>query len=630
MALKMNIWPKVAVSLLLLIILLVSSIPEQGLVSGEMDSEDKTSWDYSVNFFAIKFFNLKSFLTKMVDGTLQYVGQCGNGMLDIHENCDDGNLINGDGCSSVCQCDGFAVVVQCPDICGDGIIIVTEECDDGNLIDHDGCSAECLIEELVCGNSIFEPLGSDGIAGTEDDEECDGGPFCNEDCTFIEPTRCFFCGADLTCIPYDVWEGSCPFGMYESLDICRMECGDKTPPEKSPVPPDERDITMCAEPNPLDLPEGTRFRDVEDGTRHISVCEELPSEDCLVGECSRHIICRPDGGITVNIIPCPKGPCVDGACLGDPTWHPACLDSDRGVNPRTPGGVWESGFGGEIRWEPDECSTVTSVYEQFCIDGMTRSQSGFDCVDFGGYCDGGACVPGEVTCSETDEDATGNGNNPFVPGVTTITSPTGSTGYGDTCSFDQADFVEQFCSGSSARSEGYDCNTDPEMCDAEECRCEHTIEGARCVPGELPIMTCHDDDLGEEDIFTASRAWLERSSDGATISMTDRCLSPTVVEEAVCAGDGYDRRSSPCPEGYLCFRGACVEGRACSRTEATDTTAGYVTDIAGLITPDICIDATHLEIYECGIESESTGLAVRRETIDCSATGEVCRDGLCV
>ena len=40
-------------------------------------------------------------------------GTCGNGVLDKFEQCDDGNLTNGDGCSSLCQMEGdhFPVVV---------------------------------------------------------------------------------------------------------------------------------------------------------------------------------------------------------------------------------------------------------------------------------------------------------------------------------------------------------------------------------------------------------------------------------------------------------------------------------------------------------------------------------------
>jgi len=71
-----------------------------------------------------------------------YVSICGNGLLETHEECDDGNLINGDGCSSECLIEEEAV-------CGNGILEPGEECDDGNLINGDGCSSLCTIEENI-------------------------------------------------------------------------------------------------------------------------------------------------------------------------------------------------------------------------------------------------------------------------------------------------------------------------------------------------------------------------------------------------------------------------------------------------------------------------------------------------
>ena len=63
---------------------------------------------------------------------------CGNGVLDPFEQCDDGNLLSGDGCSETCR----------REVCGDGIVQPNneEECDDGNLTSLDGCSSTCLIE----------------------------------------------------------------------------------------------------------------------------------------------------------------------------------------------------------------------------------------------------------------------------------------------------------------------------------------------------------------------------------------------------------------------------------------------------------------------------------------------------
>jgi len=66
---------------------------------------------------------------------LVYAGgpECGDGIVQEPEQCDDGNLINGDGCNMFCQ----------NEFCGDGIVQAPEQCDDGNLISGDGCSNLC-------------------------------------------------------------------------------------------------------------------------------------------------------------------------------------------------------------------------------------------------------------------------------------------------------------------------------------------------------------------------------------------------------------------------------------------------------------------------------------------------------
>ncbi len=65
---------------------------------------------------------------------------CGNGVMEGNEQCDDGNLVNGDGCSSTCQTESPS------ERCGDGIINGNEQCDDGNSNNGDGCSAACQDE----------------------------------------------------------------------------------------------------------------------------------------------------------------------------------------------------------------------------------------------------------------------------------------------------------------------------------------------------------------------------------------------------------------------------------------------------------------------------------------------------
>lgn len=65
---------------------------------------------------------------------------CGDGLVAENEACDDGNLINGDGCNDECLLE----------FCGNGVLDEGEACDDGNFQNNDGCSNECQIETGAC------------------------------------------------------------------------------------------------------------------------------------------------------------------------------------------------------------------------------------------------------------------------------------------------------------------------------------------------------------------------------------------------------------------------------------------------------------------------------------------------
>ncbi len=111
---------------------------------------------------------------------------CGDGMAEPPESCDDGNTKDGDGCSSSCTIEpGWRCRVpgrRCAPICGDSMIVGPETCDDGNTVGGDGCSAICLIEPTPydCGDGI--------VSGSEecDDGAANGDPRsgCNADCTY--------------------------------------------------------------------------------------------------------------------------------------------------------------------------------------------------------------------------------------------------------------------------------------------------------------------------------------------------------------------------------------------------------------------------------------------------------------
>ena len=75
------------------------------------------------------------------------VEKCGDGRNDGMRECDDGNLLDYDGCSSECtieegyECNngGAGMIDMCTERCGDGIFLGQFECDDGNNENGDGC-----------------------------------------------------------------------------------------------------------------------------------------------------------------------------------------------------------------------------------------------------------------------------------------------------------------------------------------------------------------------------------------------------------------------------------------------------------------------------------------------------------
>ncbi|HKY64485.1 MAG TPA: hypothetical protein VJR29_13835 [bacterium] len=102
------------------------------------------------------------------------VSICGNGILEAGEACDDGNLLDGDCCSSSCAaetgascedgdfcngvevCDAFGICAAGEElVCDDGNACTAEVCDPG-----EGCqyqSVVCPDDALSCTTAICEP-----------------------------------------------------------------------------------------------------------------------------------------------------------------------------------------------------------------------------------------------------------------------------------------------------------------------------------------------------------------------------------------------------------------------------------------------------------------------------------------
>jgi fibro-slime domain-containing protein len=159
---------------------------------------------------------------------------CGDGILDPDEACDDGNELDGDGCFAHCLAiePGFT----CPDPgaacqpfakCGDGLISGAETCDDNNRDGGDGCSSSCLLEPgFQCGSSATGSVCEATSCGdelVEGGEQCDAGEKnglilgngtgCTLACT-VEPTCRNAEGQTSACTPV------CGDGMIGSTEEC--------------------------------------------------------------------------------------------------------------------------------------------------------------------------------------------------------------------------------------------------------------------------------------------------------------------------------------------------------------------------------------------------------------------------
>ncbi len=89
-------------------------------------------------------------------------GDCGNGVLETGEQCDDGNTLSGDGCSASCRLE----------VCGNRILDPGEQCDDGNTVSGDGCSATCQ-REPRCGDGVVDnTVSGDGCSSSCRLEPC--------------------------------------------------------------------------------------------------------------------------------------------------------------------------------------------------------------------------------------------------------------------------------------------------------------------------------------------------------------------------------------------------------------------------------------------------------------------------
>jgi cysteine-rich repeat protein len=140
---------------------------------------------------------------------------CGDAVVDPREFCDVPTCPDGTLCTSSYDCgierclprdgQGYCSATCAVEGCGDGTVQPQygEECDDGNVAGGDGCSSACRMEGTHCGNGVVDP---------DFGEECDTADLNNGMCA----------QTGLACSCEDGSTDCSPVAAYCNLGTCNL------------------------------------------------------------------------------------------------------------------------------------------------------------------------------------------------------------------------------------------------------------------------------------------------------------------------------------------------------------------------------------------------------------------------
>ncbi len=254
---------------------------------------------------------------------------CGDGVTSPLEACDDGGLVDGDGCDSNCT----------PTGCGNGITTAGEDCDDGgesNVCDSDCTSAACgdgdrnTTSGEICDDA--NPQSGDGCSAACQIETCYRCENLPSECTIDQGAPCFVAGN--TCEP-----GKCNASAL---------CADAVV---------LADGAGCEDGLPCTL--GDRCSDGTCVTGSLRDCRAFDS-DCTIGACDENTgQCRADTSEREG------NACDDGLfCTVDDT----CADGACSGKARDCSGLDDACSLGECDESAEQCVAVTVVDPADCSD----------------------------------------------------------------------------------------------------------------------------------------------------------------------------------------------------------------------------------------------------------------------
>ncbi len=318
---------------------------------------------------------------------------CGDGQLNaVDEECDDGNLLPGDGCTGVCKLEPNS---DCPPgggacsstvACGNGTREPGEACDDGNKVGADGCAADCSTTDpgFYCPTpgAACQKLANCGDGRLQAGEACDDKnnidkDGCSKDCTVEPGFRCLKPGTNCEAVPV------CGDGKVQGAEDC--DDGGTAPGDGcSAACRKEASFYSCP---PLG---GACVKTVKCGDKKVE-----DTEQC-------------DDGNTNNFDGCSK------TCFIDAGWK--CS---------VPGQKCVPDCGDGKKLAVEDCDDKNTQSGDGC-SSTCRLEPGYVCPTVGASCKASVCGDGVVEGTELCDLGTKNGlfsGNPTAPGCSLSCTP---------------------------------------------------------------------------------------------------------------------------------------------------------------------------------------------------------------